>query len=436
MTPYTPLKQIPEKAGYKAGDVLVLFGELFGRGYANGIVEEAQRCGMTVIGITMGRRDAAGALRPLTAEELAEAEANLGGRMINIPLEAGFDMEGPDGAPSPVEQLKGVKADDWDKVRLDWAAIEKSKQAGIARFTGALTTVLKEIEPLLPNNANVLFAHTMAGGIPRARIFMPLLNRVFKGVGERYLSSKTFWDSELGKLCRISFDEVTADTFGYLIDATKGVRERIAGRGGEVRYVAYGYHGCEVLINGAYSWQSYTPYLQGWAKIRLEEVAAKAWQAGVKATVFNCPEILTNSSALFLGVEISLYPLLEALQKEGGGPAAEAVRKSCQALLQEGTTLEALLKKANAYLGSPLLSGFSDYASWPHHNTPAQAEFMLNSSAELLAMNADPKNIVCGELSRQVFHATGKLMLHASWQPAASALWLNHDIVARQIIGR
>jgi len=119
MTPYTPLKQIPEKAGYKAGDVLVLFGELFGRGYANGIVEEAQRCGMTVIGITMGRRDAAGALRLLTAEELTEAEANLGGRMINIPLEAGFDMEGPDGAPSPVEQLKGVKADDWDKVRLD-----------------------------------------------------------------------------------------------------------------------------------------------------------------------------------------------------------------------------------------------------------------------------------------------------------------------------
>jgi len=295
---------------------------------------------------------------------------------------------------------------------------------------------LKEIEPLLPNNANVLFAHTMAGGIPRARIFMPLLNRVFKGVGERYLSSRTFWDSELGRLCRISFDEVTADTFGYLIDATKGVRERIAGRGGEVRYVAYGYHGCEVLIDGAYKWQSYTPYLQGWAKIRLEEVAAKAWQAGVKATVFNCPEILTNSSALFLGVEISLYPLLEALQKEGGGPAAEAVRKSCQALLQEGTTVEALLKKANAYLGSPLLANFSDYASWPHHNTPAQAEFMLNSSAELLAMNADPKNIVCGELSRQVFHATGKLMLHASWRPAAPALWLNHDIVARQIIGR
>ena len=58
MTDYRPMAQLPEAAGYKAGDVLVLVGELFGRGYANGLVEEARRIGMTVIGTTVGRRDA------------------------------------------------------------------------------------------------------------------------------------------------------------------------------------------------------------------------------------------------------------------------------------------------------------------------------------------------------------------------------------------
>src|SRR6266702_398449 len=322
MTTYNPMRELPAPAGYQKGDVLVLCGELFGRGYANGIVEEARAKGMTVIGATVGRRDADGTLRGLTGEEIAAAEELLGGRIVNVPLEAGFDMEPAADGRTPLDQLKGVKADEWDRVSLDWDGIEQSRSCGVKRFAAALAAFAAELEQLIPAGANVLFAHTMAGGIPRARIFMPLLNRVFKGVGERYLSSQTFWDSELGRLCRISFDEVTADTFGYLIDATKGVRERIAGRGGEVRYVAYGYHGCEVLVDGAYSWQSYTPYLQGWAKIRLEEVAAKAWQAGVKATVFNCPEILTNSSALFLVVFLSLQPLLGSLLIECGGLAA------------------------------------------------------------------------------------------------------------------
>jgi len=31
---------------------LVLFGELFGRGYANGLINEARKAGMTIVGIT------------------------------------------------------------------------------------------------------------------------------------------------------------------------------------------------------------------------------------------------------------------------------------------------------------------------------------------------------------------------------------------------
>lgn len=430
MTTYNALRQLPAAAEYKKDDVLVLCGELFGRGYANGIVDEARRAGMTIIGTTVGRRDADGTLRSLTTEELAEAEATLGGKIINIPLEAGFDMEpGAGDGRSVVEQLKGVKADDWDKVRFDWNDVEHTRQQGARRFSANLGLVVTELGKMLPAGANVLFVHTMAGGIPRARIFMPLLNRVFKGQGDRFLSSETFWNSDLGKLCKVSFDEVTADTFRYLIDATAPLRDKVS-----ARYTAYGYHGCEVLINGVYTWQSYTPYLQGWAKIRLEEVAAAAWAEGVKATVFNCPEILTNSSALFLGVENSLYPLLAALEKEGNGPLAEEIKASCRALSNDGIAIDTLIAKANDYLSAPITVALRDLAGWPQHNRPEQQDFMLNCSAGLLAMNKNPKEIVCAVLSQEVFKAVGRLMYDFSWKPDAPVLWLNHDVIAKRLV--
>jgi hypothetical protein len=434
MTRYIPMKELPGAAGYKAGDVLVLFGELFGRGYANGIVNEARDAGMTIIGITVGRRDKDGVLRRLTEEELAEAEANLGGKIVNIPLEAGFDMEAAPTGKSPVDQLKGVKSDEWDAVKLDWEGVELSRLAGIKRFAGNLKTVVAELDGLIPVGANVLFAHTIAGGIPRARILMPILNRVFKGQGDRYLSSEVFWNSQIGRLCSMSFDEVTADTFRHLIDATATLRKRVTSQGGSVGYVAYCYHGCEVMVNGAYTWQSYTPYLQGWAKMRLEDIAQQAWEEGIRATVFNCPEIQTNSSALFLGVEISLYPLLDALEREGGGRHADAIRNRCASLLKEGETVEVLLEKADSYLSSPILSQFRDFDAWPHHNTAEQADLMLTSATELLEMSRDPKEIVCAELSRAVFSAVGKLMFKSIWNPVSPVQWLNHDIIARQTV--
>jgi hypothetical protein len=433
MTIYNPMRELPGPAGYKTGDVFVLFGELFGRGYANGIVDEARRAGMTIIGITVGRRDKDGVLRPLSAEEMSEAEANLGGKIINIPLEAGFDMEAEPGGKSPVDQLKGVKSDEWETVQLDWEAVEQSRQAGIKRFTGNLETVASEIGAMIPEGANVLFAHTIAGGIPRARILMPILNRVFKGQGERYLPSEIFWNSQIGRLCGMSFDEVTADTFRFLIEATSGVRKKVSSWGGSAGYVAYCYHGCEVLVNGSYTWQSYTPYLQGWAKMRLENIARDAWNEGIRATVFNCPEIQTNSSALFLGVEISLYPLLAALELEGGGRLAEEIRRRCASLLKEGETIDSLLTKADTYLSSKVLTGFRNFETWPHHNSADQAEFMLNTATELLEMNRDPKEIVCAELSRAVFGAVGALMFRTAWNPGAPVFWLNHDIIGEWI---
>ncbi|MDD2337957.1 MAG: hypothetical protein PHD01_15445 [Geobacteraceae bacterium] len=434
MTKFNPLRTLPGPAGYGKGDVFVLFGELFGRGYANGLVDEARKSGMTIIGITMGRRETDGSLRPLTDEELVESEKVLGGKIINIPLEAGFDMDRSVSGIAPVDQLKGIKSDAWDSAELDWAAIEQSRMAGIARFTANLAKVMVEMESLIPDGVNVLFSHTMAGGIPRARILMPVLNRVFKGQGERFTSSEVFWKTDLGKLCSTCFDEVTANTFQHLIDFSRPVRERNESSGKKVAYTAYGYHGCEVLIGDVYTWQSYTPYLQGWAKMRLEEIATAAWERGVRATVFNCPEIQTNSSALFLGVEISLYPLLAALQREGGGACFERVAAACSELLKEGTTIQGLLVGADRYLAASLLKPFHVFSSWPQHNTPDQSAFMLNSATSMLEMNKDSKNIVCAELSRAVFQAVGRLIHRTSWKPGAPVYWLNHDIVARELV--
>jgi hypothetical protein len=260
---------------------------------------------------------------------------------------------------------------------------------------------------------------------------MPLLNRIFKGTGDKYLASETFWNSPLGHICSVSFNEVSADTFRYLIDGTAALRARNSGTGARVCYSAYGYHGTGILVGGEYRWQSYTPYVQGFAKIRLEDIAADATAQGIPATVYNCPEIQTNSSALFLGVEISLYPLLSAIRREAGEQIASAVEARCQAMLHEGETVAGLLKRADDYLSSPVLGQIVDFATWPQHNTREQAELMLAASAELMAMHTDQKQLVCAELSRIVFLATGRLMLHSSWNPSSSTLWLNHDIISR-----
>jgi hypothetical protein len=305
-----PLRDIPQANIFRKGDVFVLFGELFGRGYANGLINEARNAGMTIIGITVGRRDENNALRLLTAEELAVAETNLGGRIINVPLMAGFDLDAPAGEPTPTDLLADMTLKSWQDDKLDWKHIEKCREAGDRRFKDSVAKVMAEIDGMIADGRNVFFAHTMAGGIPKVKVFLAIANRIYKGRGERFLSSRALLDSDLGKLILMNFDAVTANTFQYLIDGSAAIRARIEKTGGQVRYTAYGYHGTEIMTDGHYEWQTYTNYTQGQAKMRLEHFAEAAWAKGIKATVYNCPEIRTNSSDIFAGLELSLFPLL------------------------------------------------------------------------------------------------------------------------------
>ena len=433
---YQPLRDLPAPAGWRPGDVLVVFGELFGRGYANGIVDEARRLGMTLVGATVGRRDGPdGPLRPLNADELTLAEQNLGGRIVNVPLEAGFDLEAVDG-PSPAEQLKKLKGDGWREFTLDVAAVERSRAAGAARFERNAAAFAVELARLVPADANLLVVHTMAGGVPRARSFLPVMSRLFRGTGEKHLSSQPVWESPIGRLLAQSFEEVTANTLERLLRATAPLRTP----GRRVRYVAYGYHGCEVLVGGKLTWQSYTPYLQGWAKRRLEEHAEAAWREGLRCTVYNSPEIWTNSSSLFSGVELSLFPLLTSIRQAGraagaaGEAAADALWEACRKRLKPGATLEGLLERVDRFLTAPELAGFRDLAAWPQHSSQAEMEVMLAAAEEVLSMSADKDDAVASELSRTVFGAVGKLMLAEAWEPASPVRWLNHDVIAKQFV--
>ena len=436
---FNPLRKSPLKAPLSPQDTLVIFGEVFQNGYVNGLIREAKKEGLQIIYSTVGRRTNDLTLRPLNEEELKEKE----GPFINIPLEAGFDLEISSKKKSPVDLLKEITLKNWDnKNSLDWDQIEESRKKGVKRFREATKKYIQELEKILQKKeGRVFIVHTMAGGFPRAKIVMPIANRVFKGFKKRYLSSKHFWSSDIGKLCQISFNEVTAESFYHLIDLTSELRNKLKKQKRHIRYLAYGYHGTEVLIENQYQWQSYSPYLQGWAKLNLENIAKRAWDQGVKATVYNSPEILTSSSHIFLGVEVSLYPLLGAILKENQNSKMKEktlnssnLLKECKNLLKEPYEIEDILKKTNNYLHSETIKRWSLFDQWPQHNGPEQMKLMREKSSELIDMHKDKKNLITQKLSELVFSCSGKIMLHHSWDPQNPVLWLGHDVIAKTFV--
>lgn len=428
-----PIHPLPSKSPWKKGDYLVLFGELFQRGYANGLVDEAHRIGMTLIKGTVGRREKE-ILRPLNAEELSQVQDTL----INVPLEAGFDLEPNSEGLTPVDYLKDIKLNEWENAKLDWTKIEDSRQRGIQRFKSHPKTYFQDLEKIIqPENSagkNILFAHLMAGGVPRAKIIMPLMNRVFKGSGDRHIPSEKFWNSDLGKLCKLSFEEVTAETYRYFIELSAELREKIIKAGGHVSYLAYGYHGTEILINEQIKWQTYTPYLQGWAKMKLEEISFQSQAKGINSCVYNCPEILTNSSSIFQGVEVSLYPLLFSLEKTGSTKNLAKVAECIDLLKTEAsdsTSIKKDLKKIlNTYLTDSEILSHCVFEHWPQHSSKNQMEKMLTFSDKLVDLHKDNKKLITFVLSEVVFQSCGYVMLHDCWKPKFSVAWIGHDIIA------
>ena len=305
------LTALPKNTLFKEGDVFVLFGELFGRGYVNGLLKQVKECKMQIIGLTVGRRDADKNIRALSEEELKEVEHNLGGEIINIPLEAGFDLEVVDGC-SPVNMVDAMDKNQWKEAKLDNEKILACKQAAEKIFCEKLEQFMEVLEQKIPADKNIFFAHTMAGGIIRSKLFFTIANKIFKGKGDRFSSSQEYSNSDLGKLCAKNFDSVTADTFAFLLQFSKKIRERNEAKGGKVFYSAYGYHGCEIYIKDKLQWQTYVPYQQGHAKKKLEFIMRSLPEIRIFKLLFLTAPKLGQILAVFLS-GLSAFFLLPVL---------------------------------------------------------------------------------------------------------------------------
>lgn len=431
MTNYYPIRNKPPLLKFKKHDVLVLFGELFSRGYANGLVEEAEKNGLTVIRATVGRRDSDGNLRPLTP---AETE-NIPKPFINIPLEAGFDLEVDSTGKSPVDYLHGVKLSEWQNAKVPETSLLESKEKGRVRFQIQVQKFLVELEQYIQPGSHIHFAHLMAGGVPRCKIVMPLMNRVFKGIGDRFIDSKTFWDSGIGQLLQHNFNEVTAETFNILIRESSNLREKIKNQNGNVSYVAYGYHGTEIIVKNKYQWQSYAPYIQGWAKIELENHSRYWSQKDVNCCVYNCPEILTNSSSIFQGVEIPLYNLIRSLELEAPNHViSRKIKNDCNSALKEGASIDQVFALVDSFLSSDVFLKTSVFEGWPHHSHKDQLETALDVSDQIIALHKDEKSLMTATLSELIFKSCGYIMLHDGVKPQSPVAWIGHDAVVKSLI--
>ena len=423
------LKAVREikKIHFNEIDTLVIFGEVFPGGYVSGLIRSAQSKGMKVIYSTVGRRDSEGNLRKLNVQELESQPSPL----INIPLEAGFDMEPSHSGQRPIDLCQEIKLSKWDQVTLNKNIIEDSKKRSILSFQNRTQQWLKELMALLPDKGNVLIAHTMAGGVPRTKILLPILNRVLKGVGKRFLSSEIFWKSDLGWFCKNNFNEVTAQTYKYLIELSTPLREKLSEQNRNIFYTAYSYHGTEVLIEDQYQWQTYSPYLQGFAKLELENISSDFFSEGVNTCVFNVPEILTKSSAVFPGVEIPLYTILGALKKDGGEIGQKIVSHCLKQMTKNA--LNIIMETTKNYFESEEVKKQSVFEKWPQHNSPPQMEKMLNISKKLFGLHTNPSQSITPFLSETLFNSCGKLMLQEIHRTKQAVCWLGHDVIASDI---
>ena len=66
-------------------------------------------------------------------------------------------------------------------------------------------------------------------------------------------------------------------------------------------------------------------------------------------------------------------------------------------------------------------------------NTPALAEIMIGTSEDITSKHQDKKALITDHLSALVLEGAGPLMFYGAAEKIAPVVWLNHDIIARQL---
>jgi hypothetical protein len=95
--------------------------------------------------------------------------------------------------------------------------------------------------------------------------------------------------------------------------------------------------------------------------------------------------------------------------------------------------VQGILDKLESYLQTETSAGFRNFEAWPMDNSPELAELMIGTSDEITSLHQDKKALVTDHLSSLVVEGTGPLMFHGAAEKIAPVLWLNHDIIARQL---
>ena len=84
---------------------------------------------------------------------------------------------------------------------------------------------------------------------------------------------------------------------------------------------------------------------------------------------------------------------------------------------------------------SPAMKPFYRCEGWPMANSAEQVEMTVGTSQDIVAMHKDRKALVSDALSSHVLDATGQLIFGSASDPDGPVLWLDHDMVARVLIG-
>ena len=86
------------------------------------------------------------------------------------------------------------------------------------------------------------------------------------------------------------------------------------------------------------------------------------------------------------------------------------------------------------YQTDPVLQPYYDFVAWPMPNGAEQVEKTVGTSQDIVELHTDRKKLVSDVLSHHVVNATGHLIFGTASQPDGPVLWLDHDLVAGQLI--
>lgn len=414
-----------------SSSVFIIFGEVFPGGYIQGLLAQAKKHNSTIIYSTMGRRTSEQKLRELNQEELQKKKEELSlsksDLFINIPLEAGFDLEDYQGN-TLVEKINQYGLKTWEDFLIDKGLLLKIKEQARIKFQKQIHKFLKQAHTHITSDTkNIHFIHTMAGGIPRSKLLMAVLNKVLKGRDKRFYSSEKFCSTGLGQASLESFKSVTADSFEDLITETSALRSLWAQKNINTTYTAFGYKGNSILVKDKYQWVAYAPYIQGWAKLELEKTAIQSQENSISANVFNCPEVLTRSSQAFSGIEVFLYPLLNSLNPESSKVILEKIgdlpiiksmlselktnslnKESFSHYFEQDFSFTNLKNLTDNFFTNPNLSQQIQLSHWPQHNNPQQMHLMIKKTLELNKYTKEEtKTVLYTQLSTILIYLAG-----------------------------